>query len=803
MELLVFHPNKVYDRDALLDLVWGKEGSGKSDGFGLAKLQKYHPEVLDNLQEILNDMHVTQRSVNRVQLESDTHQAAVRLTWDSQQKNWLLTAFEKKNSVFDNTTDTDETFEIGKQNDTATLQDTVFESKDTTNSPTTNELGEKSAILSVQEQIQAAEAEVNTSPTEAQKEAGNYKKGHVQIGTFNVTIEQPKGSVRSGVDADGKKWETEMQNTYGYIRGTEGVDGDHIDVFLSDDIDGWDGHKVFVVDQRNADGSFDEHKVMLGFNDINDAEAAYMSNYEEGWQGLGAITGVSIEEFEKWIASSHRKTKAFAEYKSVKTTEGQNASADKDLRRKLADFNVGDVVRDYYNQKLYRIKKHSTNGVSTIAELDAEGNEVGTTTMNAHNNSRYSLAEAPVKAKTPTISQENEQVQPSTPSDNRLVTDERYAELRERMRKKLGGQMNIGIDPEILAIGTEMAVYHLEKGTRKFTEYAKAMIADLGDVIRPYLKAFYNGARNLPGAEQAELEAANEKYNEELLQWDLGELATNEYISVGLPQGILKTYIPNIPIILRQKVLTKSVKRHTLSIEEMMDLPIAISNPIFIFKSNSESVSILTELADSSGKNLFVAIGLETTKQMGHQFLEVNDILTIHGREIENIILPIINNDSLEWVDKNKGLNWLSSAKTNSQAITNQDLYTATKIIENFENPTISDKKSSEEEGIMYRNEEASPLKRYERKTRRPTTQNKVGILENFGNRFIEAYQDNMHSFKVLQESISQSSGKAVKPHEDAYTAENRMSSENKAQAEIYHLFWHENCTKSNEILKL
>lgn len=267
--------------------------------------------------------------------------------------------------------------------------------------------GAEQKAPTIGEQIQAAEAEVNTNPTEAQKEAGNYKKGHVQIGTFNVTIEQPKGSVRSGVDADGKKWEIEMQNTYGYIRGTEGVDGDHIDVFLSDDIDGWDGHKVFVVDQRNADGSFDEHKVMLGFNDINDAEAAYMSNYEEGWQGLGAITGVSIEEFEKWIASSHRKTKAFAEYKSVKTTEGQSASAE---RRNLADFKEGDVVRDYYDKKLYRIKKHSKNGVSTIAMLDEEGNEVGTTQMNAHNNSRYSIAEAPVKAETPTISQESEQV---------------------------------------------------------------------------------------------------------------------------------------------------------------------------------------------------------------------------------------------------------------------------------------------------------------------------------------------------------------------------------------------------------
>lgn len=93
-----------------------------------------------------------------------------------------------------------------------------------------------------------------------------------------------------------------------------------------------------------------------------------------------------------------------------KPQEGQNASAYKASRRKLADFNVGDVVRDYYNQKLYRIKKHSKSGVSTIAELDAEGNEVGTTTMNTHNNSRYSLAEAPVKEETPTISQDSEQV---------------------------------------------------------------------------------------------------------------------------------------------------------------------------------------------------------------------------------------------------------------------------------------------------------------------------------------------------------------------------------------------------------
>ena len=139
------------------------------------------------------------------------------------------------------------------------------------------------ASSSLANAVAVAEKETDTTPTEKQKEAGNYKKGHVQVGTFNITIENPKGSVRSGIDTEGNKWETTMQNTYGYIRGTEGVDGDHIDVFLSDDIDGWNGRKVFVVDQYNEDGTFDEHKVMLGFNEADAAEAAYFANYDRNW----------------------------------------------------------------------------------------------------------------------------------------------------------------------------------------------------------------------------------------------------------------------------------------------------------------------------------------------------------------------------------------------------------------------------------------------------------------------------------------------------------------------------------------
>lgn len=176
------------------------------------------------------------------------------------------------------------------------------------------------ASSSLANAVAVAEKETDTTPTEKQKEAGNYKKGHVQVGTFNITIENPKGSVRSGIDTEGNKWETTMQNTYGYIRGTEGVDGDHIDVFLSDDIDGWNGRRVFVVDQYNEDGSFDEHKVMLGFNEADDAEAAYFANYDSDWakNHKTMLTGVNLEEFEKWIESSHRKTKTFANYANVR-----------------------------------------------------------------------------------------------------------------------------------------------------------------------------------------------------------------------------------------------------------------------------------------------------------------------------------------------------------------------------------------------------------------------------------------------------------------------------------------------------
>ena len=164
--------------------------------------------------------------------------------------------------------------------------------------------------------LKAAKGETNTNPTEEQKEAGNYKMGHIRFGGYRMSIENPKGSTRSGVDRNGQPWSIEMQDTYGYIGQKYGTDGDHFDFFINDDadLDAWNG-KVYVVDQVNPKtGEFDEHKVMYGFDSEAGARDAYLSNYEKDWKGLGKITGVDKETFDSWLDSSKRKRIPFAEH---------------------------------------------------------------------------------------------------------------------------------------------------------------------------------------------------------------------------------------------------------------------------------------------------------------------------------------------------------------------------------------------------------------------------------------------------------------------------------------------------------
>lgn len=216
--------------------------------------------------------------------------------------------------------------------------------------------------------LKSAIDETETNPSDAQKESGNYKKGHIKFGGYDYTIENPKGSIRSGKDANGKEWKVTMHDTYGYIRGKYGKDGDHLDMFINDkaDLDNWNGD-VFVVDQVNPDGSFDEHKVMYGYDSMDDAEKAYLANYSKGWKGLGNITGASKDEFDKWLDASNRKLKPFADYAKVKFSQAQSVS---EPRYSLKDEKTLAGVHNITEEKLRKALKLGGFANPSLAVID-------------------------------------------------------------------------------------------------------------------------------------------------------------------------------------------------------------------------------------------------------------------------------------------------------------------------------------------------------------------------------------------------------------------------------------------------
>lgn len=152
----------------------------------------------------------------------------------------------------------------------------------------------------------AAEAATNPGndlplPSDAQKDAGNYKKGHVRINGHDISIENPAGSQRD------PRWPA-LKNHYGYFKGTVGKDKDHVDVFMTDRAED-PALPVYVVDQVNKDGSFDEHKVIMGTASEQEARDTYLANYSKGWTGLGGIKEMSQEQFKAWVRDPKKTTR--------------------------------------------------------------------------------------------------------------------------------------------------------------------------------------------------------------------------------------------------------------------------------------------------------------------------------------------------------------------------------------------------------------------------------------------------------------------------------------------------------------
>jgi N12 class adenine-specific DNA methylase len=435
-------------------------------------------------------------------------------------------------------------------------------------------------------------------PTQAQKEAGNYKVGRMRLAGLDLSIENPAGSERKGTDSSGKPWSVKMRSHYGYIRGTVGRDKDHIDTFIrpgTPELD--DSAPVFVVDQRSANGRFDEHKVMIGFDTEAAARAAYLENYTAGWKGLGDVSPTTMGDFKAWLKSG-KTTEPFApkwfgsrdKADAYVTKQGLQASHEvvengkrfevrekvkaeepaaqrkpapnmREKMRELADApneqdpakvsgaDVREVFRSKGFKKAYADIAASQMGTphpeSSVAYEMARGwldQKVGrpptqqpVSKGTSDPIEPYYMGYAAARDGKARVIRASDQEaayadlsgapSPPTPSpkqtpsvtQNTVFTEDAAEKARALLRKKLSGNtLNAGLDPEIMQAGITLAGYHIEKGARTFAAYANAMVGDLGETVRPYLKSWYMGVKYDPRAagfdgmsSAAEVEAAD------------------------------------------------------------------------------------------------------------------------------------------------------------------------------------------------------------------------------------------------------------------------------------------------------
>lgn len=200
------------------------------------------------------------------------------------------------------------------------------------------------------------------SPTPEQIRAGNYAKGSTRMHGMRVTIETPMFQSRRGKQ-DGKPWSVLCMAHYGYINGTKGADGDAIDIFVGPMPESL---CVFVVNQVNRDGAFDEHKVLLGFADEESARNAYMNSYEKGWTGLGSLTACSIKQFKYWL--KHGALNAPLQPGDLSNDEALSMS-DVFVRWEGKQTPVGASLTEV----MYDLRKHDPDGLlmdsATMADI--------------------------------------------------------------------------------------------------------------------------------------------------------------------------------------------------------------------------------------------------------------------------------------------------------------------------------------------------------------------------------------------------------------------------------------------------
>lgn len=233
--------------------------------------------------------------------------------------------------------------------------------------------------------------ETDQHPTEAQRRAGNYRKGKFAWNGLVIAIENPAGSIRRGKSKSGHEWETKLKDHYGYIlTHVSEADGDHVDVFVRKPAEGeelwmFGDRRCYIIDQV-VDGKFDEHKCVIMCPSAKEAREVYRRNYSEGWKGFSNLTTLSLGEFKDWLATGDTSKPAFVPVPQSHIDAARAAT--KDLHR---DSGYGHVILntrskrawvisgDWWEEKLVKEWKAALGKALPSYEIlaEAESNPTG------------------------------------------------------------------------------------------------------------------------------------------------------------------------------------------------------------------------------------------------------------------------------------------------------------------------------------------------------------------------------------------------------------------------------------------
>lgn len=364
----------------------------------------------------------------------------------------------------------------------------------------------------VSNEVNAAAHEAATSPendrpepTQAQKEAGNYKKGHLNFDGLDISVENPSGSKRSGTDHNGKPWSVDMSAHYGYLKRSEGADGDQVDVYVPENP--VPGSPVYVFDQFNHDGKFDEHKAVVGVPTQEEAQQVYDAHFSDGTgpQRRRGVTAMSASDFKQWAQNGDTKKPL-----SKPKTEREAKERKKRIAADTANTEqpAGKAGADTVTKKATKKEETKPKTEKEAKARRAKQKEISNATQ--ANETKQDETPGTAETETPAESAVGTEQQDTTKfAKNKIFTAAKVAAARERLKSKLN-TLNSGIDPELLQDGITLAGAYIESGFRTFGEYSDAMINDLGKKVRPYLRSFYEAARHYPGLDTTGMTTADE-----------------------------------------------------------------------------------------------------------------------------------------------------------------------------------------------------------------------------------------------------------------------------------------------------